>query len=212
MKLQDNNLKRIAFCNEVKGKIKDALDDYLFVECMDKNDPWTLKHISICLRRLKKTKLALEYIDRAVRIAPDDIALIIETGKCYLARRKYDEALKHYFKAEYLSDGAKETLRPIAHCFFLMWEFDRALEYHHKILARDPEPKDVMNLAHTLQALGRKSEAEEYYFKSARMYESPAGFFWDMEDDAKLMEKVGVTYNELSIIASKISRRMVAVR
>ena len=60
---------------------------------------------------------------------PDDVKTTMHLANALLDAGKTQEALKKYYKADYLSGGYAKTWRPIAWCEFLEGHYDKAQLY-----------------------------------------------------------------------------------
>ena len=65
------------------------------------------KDTELCIRdsyrTLKKPEASLEYYLRIEQMKPDNLSIEMNIGHCYFEQENYDEALKYYFKVDYLS-------------------------------------------------------------------------------------------------------------
>ena len=64
----------------------------------------------------------------------------------------YSEALKCYYKVEYLDEGSRKALRPLAWCNFVTGDYERAHHYYAQVLDDEPTATDFLNVGHLRMA------------------------------------------------------------
>ena len=201
--------EKLAYCFQMMGNYKSALEYYKRAELYDSNRLWSLKKIIFCYRKLGDTESALKWSLEAVALDPDDAYLHTMLGNCYLDLQKHETALDHYFKVEILSPENKKILRPIAWCCFVLNKLDLAADYLRLIIDEDsPTATDFINAGHVELCIGNKSKAMEYYF---------AGFSYGGSDLARFSETLdfdkhylvanGVDPTELQLVTDFIRFR-----
>lgn len=158
--------EKLAYCYQMSGDYKSALEFYKKAELFDSNRIWSLKKIIFCYRKLGDTDSALKWSIEAVSLEPDDIYLQTMLGNCYLDLLQYEAALEYYFRVEFLSPENKKVLRPIAWCCFVLGKLDMALNYLQLIVAEGATPIDLVNAGHVELCRGNKPEAMDYYLKA----------------------------------------------
>jgi tetratricopeptide (TPR) repeat protein len=115
---------------------------------------------------MKQPDKALEYYQLAETLDPDSLNNQLNMGHCLLELNRYAEALKCYFKVEYLSPENKKVWRPIAWCSFLSGKPEQAEKYLLRLIEEGPNKHDFMNMGHVQWSLGNRKQALEYYRKS----------------------------------------------
>ena len=158
--------EKLAYCYQMGGNFKSALEFYKRAELFDANRLWSLKKIIFCYRKLGDTESALKWSLEAASLAPEDVYLQTMLGNCYLDLRQYEMALNHYFKAEILTPENKKVLRPIAWCCFVLKKLDLAADYFQLIMAEDSTANDLINTGHVELCLGNKPKAMENYISA----------------------------------------------
>ena len=63
---------------------------------------------------------------------PDNLSIEMNIGHCYFEQENYDEALKYYFKVDYLDPKSTKAWRAIAWCSFLAGKQEQARRYYEK--------------------------------------------------------------------------------
>ncbi len=98
-------------------------------------------------------------------------------GHSLLEMGRPAEALKAYFKVEFMEPDSKRSWRPIAWCSLLTGDMERARDYYRRLLAADPSSEDYLNAGHLAMLESRYRDAVELYRRSRSMADmSPAAF------------------------------------
>jgi tetratricopeptide (TPR) repeat protein len=158
--------EKLAYCFQMMGNFRLALEYYKRAELFDSNRLWSLKKIIFCYRKLGDNESALKWSLEAAALDPDDAYIHTMLGNCYLDLHQFEMALDHYFKAEILAPENKKVLRPIAWCCFVLVKLDLALTYCQLILNEDPTSNDLINAGHVELCLGNKPKAMERYISA----------------------------------------------
>ncbi len=161
--------EKLAYCYQMVGNYKSALEFYKRAELFDTNRIWSLKKIIFCYRKLNDNESALKWSLEAAALAPDDAYIQTMLGNCYLDQQEYNVALDHYFRAEFLAPENKKVLRPIAWCCFVLGKLDIARNYLQLIHSDQPTANDLVNMGHIELCTGNKPKAMEYYLGAISM-------------------------------------------
>ena len=108
----------------------------------------------------------MKYYHRYEAFNPNDLSIQICIGHCHLELKNYNEALKYYFKVDYLDNKSTKAWRPIAWCSFLTGKYDQARNYYKKIMDNQPNTQDFLNAGHTEWALQNIKGALTFYKKA----------------------------------------------
>ena len=170
-----------GFSHQNLGQLEEALSDYSRFELACDNDLWTIKHMAACYRELKRYDMAMEYYQRAEQIKPGNVANTLNMGHCMLEQGQPGEALKFYFKADFLDDKKHRAWRPIAWCSFLEGNDQRSLDYYDKILHEtQPTPQDFINQGHVFLCKGDIVNCAHSYKKAYELSDSNSEAFRKM--------------------------------
>ncbi|MFW5830641.1 MAG: tetratricopeptide repeat protein [Prolixibacteraceae bacterium] len=178
---------------------------YLKAELYELNKLWNLKKIALCYRNLKQPDKALEYYKQVENLDPDNLNNQLNIAHSLLEMNRYEEALRGYFKVEYLAPGNKKVWRPIGWCSFLAGKKEQAEKYFQKLLKDEANKHDLMNMGHVQWSLGKRKEALDYYKQSI----SKAGFseaeFLDVfDEDLPHLLNQGVDKNDVPIMLDQL--------
>ena len=89
-------------------------------------------------------------------------------GHCLLQAGHIDEALKCYYKVEYLDEKSNRALRPIAWCEFELGNYEQSRKYYNKVISNNPNAQDYMNFGHLELASKNLSLALSLYANSIK--------------------------------------------
>jgi tetratricopeptide (TPR) repeat protein len=107
--------------------------------------------------------------------------------------KDYENALKIYFKVEYLAPDNHKIQRPIAWCSFMLEKPDTAKKYFEKTIQSEETQNDLLNLGHIEWCLGNKQEAIERYKQS--LLKAGNNFTWFAEEfmaDSDVLIRYGI--------------------
>ena len=142
---------------------------------------------------------------RIEKLKPDAIATANNIANCLLEAGKPEEALKYYFKVDYIADKGNKTLRPIAWCSFLCGNLSQSLDYYNRIIANGPSADDHINRGHALLASGFFKAAIESYEKAIETYGKDIDkFISTLDSDKQYLGNAGVDLEDLPMIVDKI--------
>jgi tetratricopeptide (TPR) repeat protein len=105
--------------------------------------------------------------------------------------KDYENALKYYFKVEFLAPANIKIQRPIAWCSFMLKKLDTAKKYFEKIIDIEGNRHDFLNLGHVEWYLGNKKAAIERYKQSIEK----ADFGWfakELSADSEILISYGI--------------------
>lgn len=183
--------QKMGFCMQKQSDFTEALKWYSKARLLDGKNLWTLKRMSACYSASGQTDKALECLTIISEQRPDDHDISTNIGHCLLELGRPSEALKYYFKVEYLDAHNTKVLRPIAWCSFLVGNYSQSLNYYNKILATQPKYSDYLNLGHLYLAMGNIAEAIQYYRQSIDEIGKDR-FISDFKADINVLTSAGV--------------------
>jgi tetratricopeptide (TPR) repeat protein len=137
------------------------------------------------------------------------LSVQISIGHCHLELKEYNEALKYYFKVEYLDNKSHKAWRPIAWCSFLTGKYDQAHTYYSKIMGNAPTMQDYLNAAHTEWALQNRKGAIDHYLQAIRTENDDFTKFKDhfMQDVPDLIT-AGIEEEEIPLMLDQLRYRV----
>ncbi len=191
--------EKIAYSCQRMQLYNEAVANYHKAEFFDANTLWITKKIAFCHIKLNNYEKALEYYKKAETEEPENLLTLTNIGHCYLNLNDYENALKNYFKVEYYSPSNIKVLRPIAWCSFILNKFEASKKYYLKLIAKEVNSYDYMNLGHIAWCQGDKIEAVEYYKKAIEKSKDIESFVKDFNEDTKHLINKGIEEFEVQL-------------
>lgn len=159
-----------GYCLEKSGNVADALEAYRQAELMCEPSKWLLKRIAYCLRATGQYAQAATYYSRALEKEPDNLRLELLKAHSLLEAGMPADALKSYYKVDYLDPDSGSATRGAAWCEFLLGNYDKSHARYEAITAReDATASDHLNYGHVLLAEEKITEAAACYKRMAAM-------------------------------------------
>ncbi len=196
--------QKMGYALEKTGDIPGAVEYYSKAEMLDGRSDWTLRRLSRCLMLSHRAQDALQRLRVLEDRHPEHAPTALNIGRCLVELGRYDEAIKEYYKAEYLDEKSGKALRPLAWCLLLTGDLPQSRKYYEKVIATTaPTASDYLNMGHLALAEGHFPEAMNFYSLniSARAGEqsAPGGhqdavdaFIADMRADSPALLRAGV--------------------
>ena len=185
--------EKTAFCYQKLGQFVLALEYYHKAELFDRTKLWNVKKIAYCARKVGDYQKALEYYKLAEKLEPGNLFIQTFLGHTMMDLEDYEAALKYYFKVEYNAPDNHKIHRPIAWCSFLLGKFDQAEKYLKKVIKKEGNRNDFMNLGHVLWCKGNRAEAIDNYRKSIEIAGLDYDWFGDvLSEDSVHLVKYGI--------------------
>ena len=199
--------QKIGFAQQSLGKYREALKNYSRYELVDNADAWNTKQMAQCYRSLHEHDMAIEYYNKALELSPQSVNLCLSVGHCHLDKGDYENALKQYYKADFMPKAKHRAWRPIAWCSLLTGKHEQAVNYYEKIINDDtPTSQDYLNYGHVLQVMGRIAEAITQYRKSFELEKNDSEAFSELYlADAKyLVHKLGIPSSDYALMLDAV--------
>ncbi len=194
-----------GFCLQHLNQPDQALKAYLQADLIQSDSLWTLKRIAATYRHLKNPLKAMEFDRKAEKLAPNDMAMILNMGHTLVEAGEYAEALNVYFKAEVLSESSDKTHRPIAWCSFMCRKYEQATKYYTKILDKHPTIEDFLNAGHVEWCKGSTMKAVEIYKHGIRTTHTILPDFLELfKKDSPELIRHGIASNDISALRDEL--------
>jgi len=185
--------EKTGFSHQKLGDFEKALEYYHKAELFNREKTWVIKKIAYCSRKSGDTGKAMEYYRAAEKLEPDNLLIQSYLGHTLMDRGEYGAALKYYFKVEYHQPDNHRIHRPIAWCSFLLGKFDQAEKYFRKVIEKEGNRNDFVNLGHVLWCRGERKEAIENYRQSIEKAGRDFDWFSSvMEEDSPHLHRHGI--------------------
>ena len=127
-------------------------------------------------------------------------------GHHYLEKSQLDEALKYYYKVDYLDTKKHRSWRPIAWSSFLKGDFEQSRNYYEKIINNlTPTAHDYLNYGHLVLCSQGISGAIDFYVKALNKFENKHDVFAKaFNADAQVLTEKGIDVATLPLICDTV--------
>lgn len=180
--------QQLGLCFQKLGQTETAMEAYRQADFVQADNIWTLQRLGATQRMIGALPEALRTYQRLERLMPQDVGVAIKAGNVLLTMERYDQAVKEYYKAEFLDEQGTRHLRPLAWCLMLQGHPDKARRYHDLILADNPRPSDYLNAGHNALVAGDIKRALSHY----RHYKADDTVQEAFRKDEPYLRKAGV--------------------
>jgi len=133
--------------------------------------PEIYKYMAFIARKERDDKKAIQYLEKAVKIFPDDPEIYIEMSILFREIRLYDYALKTAIRAISLDPESWEGYYDVGLALIFMGRYAEAAENFKKAIEKKPSYHlSYSQLGKCYLSLGKYNEAEEYYQKALEIF------------------------------------------
>ncbi len=164
-------LQKMGNCLQRTGAINGAIECYEHADLLNADNLWTIRRLGACHRLAGNPAKALPYLERVAAKLPQDTAAALSLAHCLTELGRYNDAVKQYFKVEFLEPGNPKTLRPLAWALMLGGDTEKARTYYNRLLADHPTADDHLNSGHLHLIEGNYRAAAAEYFETIRALE-----------------------------------------
>ena len=192
-------LQRTGYCHQQLKQYHKAIADYLKADILKADNVWTLRHLAQCYRAVDDKEYALKFFRKALALKPENVSLLLATGHQQLDNGNVSEALKYFYKADFISGGSVKTFRPIAWCEFVAHNFEQSKNYYDKIGEANFSHTDHMNYGHLQLAQGDLESALKHYALSIQKGKFD-DFLATFSRDRSALLQIGVTSDSISLV------------
>lgn len=202
-----NNYQKIGYSYQMRGNYAKAIDAYDKANLLGSDDVWGYQHLAYCYRRTGQYDKALQYYSKIEKQNPDDCSNLVRIGECLICEGRFEEAATKLFKADYLDGVSGIALRPLAWALLAMGKIEQARTYYAKILDKAPSSSDYLNAGHAEWISGNVSQAINFYRQSLHLSKDTVATLRFFAEDAHLLEKNGITSDDISMMVDIINNR-----
>jgi len=170
-------LEKIGFCLQNTGNYQAAIDIYKRAEIYNNKNLWLIKKLGYCYRKVGLLDEAIQQYLKVIKIEPDDYSSLAYLGQLYIDNNNFEQALTYYYKVEYNDKKNIKVCRPIGWCSFVLGKYDIAIKYFQKIINKNPNKSDYMNIGHCYWLTNQLSKALDSYRESVKVSNFDIGWF-----------------------------------
>lgn len=192
--------QKLGYCKQMLHDYQGAIDEYTKADQISE-DLWTTHHLALCYKTIGNLTKAIEFYRDSLRIRPDSLAIEFQLGNCLMQKERYEEALKHFYKVDFIKEGSLKVWGAIGRCSLMLGKYEDAEKYYKKVLSVSSSPSDYINMGHTYLVQKRIKDACDYYKKSIALNVKNRAYFENaFTKDSKTLLKLGVPKNDIDII------------
>ncbi len=198
--------QKLGFCYQKKKMYFDAIAAYEKAYALKGDSRWTIQHLAQTNRIVGNYKEALNYYKLLDSTNDEDAKTAFRCGECLVHMERYDEAIKEFYKAEYLNPSLIAATRAIAWCSVLTDDIYVARKYYNKILLHGEQGDDLINAGHAAWIDKDIKSAITYYVNAYRQLKS-SDFQKKFHADIEVLNTHGITGNDIMLMIDLISRK-----
>ena len=120
--------------------------------------------LSFCYSQKEDQDTALEYVNKAISIDPEDSYAHYRKGRIYTKLKDYENAIKSFEKSIDYDKTDVDSFQWISYCYSMMKDFEKSLEYANRAILLDKtDCYSYFRKAWAYQELERYTEAINFY-------------------------------------------------
>lgn len=184
--------QKMAFCKLQMKQYAEALEWLNKAELLESDHIWTKRRQALCNAKLGYYDKSIGIYAMLLEDDSENISLNTKYAALLVSNKQYKEALKVYFKIDYIKPSVKNR-RQIAWVSFVAAQFDQSIHYYEKLISsNDMEAVDFLNYGHTLCALNKMSEAMKAYKTCFKKMSTLDSFVQLFMDDIVYLNRIGI--------------------
>lgn len=198
--------QKLGYALEKQGKYAEALSAYHNAELLTEPDKWLLKRLANCYRMLGKHAEAARYYARVLELEPANLQIELLRGHSLLEAGNLQEALKAYYKVDYLDEKGRGK-RPVAWCEFMLGNLEKSNSIYATICSQpDATFSDFLNFGHSLFASGDTHLAYYQYSRAIAMKGNDE-FLKTFKEDIEALKNHGISMMQINMMLDLLNRR-----
>ncbi|MCM1505332.1 MAG: tetratricopeptide repeat protein, partial [Muribaculum sp.] len=201
-------LQKAGFSYEKTGDTDNAERMYRDAMNLAPDNVWTLRRLAGVLRHGGRLAEAAKIYTRLVEADGENFDLLYAASLTLIEAGEYAAAVVCLQKMNYLEDGSRRSLRPLAWALFLDGQYEESAGAYTKLLAGSPNSNDYLNHGHLMLALGRTRDAiMSYKFSLGELPDAEAmrKFEAAMDADSKFLHDAGLTPGDVARIIDAVA-------
>ena len=126
--------------------------------------------------------------------------IIYFIGSCLVELGRYGEALKYFYKLDYMDSGSLKAMRGVAWCSFILDKYEQAQKYYQKIIDLKPIAIDYLNAGHVAWCANDIKEAAALYEKAAGLFDNRDTFVDMFYKDKEYLLAKNIDEDDISLM------------
>lgn len=192
--------QKLGYALQKQKKYKKAIEAYLKADTIKPDTAWTNQHLALCYRMNRDYDKALEYYRKIEAVVPENHSVLFYAGSCLAELEQYEEAMKYFFKLDFLENDSMKAWRGIGWCSFVTGKYEQAIKYYNKVIGKDPQTVDYLNIGHATWAMGNIEEAVHLYAKAMIASKNKEQFLELFYKDKNELIKQGIAKDDIPLM------------
>ena len=183
------------------GQADKAISIFRLADTLMPNSLAVMQNLAAAYRSTGNLNAAMNIYTKMLRIAPENKKLLFRYGESLFLNDQKPEALKIFYKLDFLDPSSLSAKRAIAWCSLSYDLPEKAEQYYCKILATKPKAEDFLNSGHAAWCNGNIPLAVERYNKYIqKAYEGNARQFNLPASDIELLKHYNISENDIQLM------------
>ncbi len=183
------------------GHAEKAADIFMLADTLMPNSLAIMQNLATSYRATGNIKAASGIYRKMLKIAPENKNLLYRYGEILFLNGQKAEALKTFYKLEYLAPESLSAKRAVAWCSLSSDRPDNAEHYYSQLLDQSPKAEDYLNSGHTAWCNGNLPLAAQRYRKYIQTAcEGNARLFNLPPSDIELLKHYGISENDIQLM------------
>lgn len=203
-------LQKMGACYQATKQYGLAIDVLERVNLLKPNSKWVLTHLAQCHSAVGNYDKASVYYQMVELMDTEDQSVIYSLGKCLVHNGEYAEALKRFYKLDFLLPNNNKIQRAIAWSLILTRKPQQAIVYYRRLLDKSPKSEDYLNAGHAMWMQGDVPEAVSCYVHSFNPdnVQNTAAIIDKMAEDKAELAYYGITMDDIRIMADILAKQI----
>ncbi len=194
--------QKAGYAAKKSDDIFHALHEFERAIALQEDDYWSMYQAAQILVEIHDFPNALRYYDMLLEHNPKKKSYLLGKAYCYMEQEDYENAMQLYFQLDLLYPDQRTIQRGLGWCALISKRFETAERYLRELAeAEDSNATDCLNYAHYLLLQGKRQEAFHIYHKGLQLSNDSTTFFDDFENDREILISIGISNEELSLMA-----------
>ena len=192
--------QKLGYCCQKNKQTLDAMKAYEKAYSLNGKSKWTLRHLAHTNLFAGNYKEAFDYYRLLEAFDEKDAKVAFRCGECLVRLGKYSEAIKEFYKAEYLVPENLAAARAVAWCSVLTGDIKQARRYYAKIVSVNSTADDLISAGHAAWIDGDASDAATLYSRAAEKSEA-GDFCRKFFADSEILAAHGIKHEDVLLMA-----------
>ena len=146
------------------GEYEKAIKTYeRMIKQDDTNSSW-FSSLSYCYSQINNNVQALNYVDKALELDPEDSYSHYRKGRIYTDMKEYELAIKSFMDSIDYDKTDVDSFQWVSYCYSMINQFEKSLEFANRAILINPNDSySYFRKAWAYQEMGRYKEAIKYY-------------------------------------------------